>query len=119
MQELFSKLESLVRDYPDPTLKIYVVENLGKPIHPQSKYYPVFMQYRNEISMNLVASHFNPQRLWALRHPANRFAVSVKRAREQLEFESRQVAAMQKAVQEAEYKAFMLRQLEQMAKQAD
>src|ERR1700674_3374345 len=119
MQELYGRLSSLVRGYPHPALKMYVIENLGKPIPPNSKYYPVFMQFRNELSLNLVCSNWDPRRVWAPPQPVNRFAENLKMARAQIEIERQQVAAMQKAVQEAEYKAFMLKQLEQMAKQAE
>jgi len=119
MQELYGKLSSLVRGYPDPTLRMYVVENLGKPIPPHSKYYHAFMHMRNELSRNTVFTQWNPQKPWGPRLPANRFAENVRMARAQIELERQQVEAMQKAAQDAEYKAFMLRQLEQMAKQAE
>jgi hypothetical protein len=119
MAHLYNRLKSLVSDNPDPFLYMHIVENLGKPIPPYSKYYPLFMKYRQELFQLMTANHWNPQRPLGPRQPNNQFANNVLMARQQLQMQQKQVADMQKAMQDAEYKAFMLKQLEEMAKQAE
>jgi len=119
MAHLYNRLKSLVSDNPDPFLYMHIVENLGKPIPPYSKYYPLFMKYRQELFQAMTANHWNPQRPLNRRQPNNPFANNLQLARRQLQMQQMQAAEMQKAVLDAEYQAFMRKQFEEMAKQAE
>src|SRR5207302_2049379 len=47
--ELFSRLKYVVRESGDPVVVIYAAENILKGVPPHSKYYPLFVAYRNEL----------------------------------------------------------------------
>ena len=64
MSVLQSTLMSLVRDNRDPTVLIYALENLGKPIPANSKYSDTFIKSRQELQQIFVRLRWDPVGAW-------------------------------------------------------
>jgi hypothetical protein len=58
--DLWSKLTSLVRESGDPWLALYVMNNLGKGVPPQSRYYGQLQRWRVEMRTQLVSMVARP-----------------------------------------------------------
>jgi hypothetical protein len=89
---------------------VYVLENLGKGVPPQSQYYGYFQQFRAKYQLLLVAVRFNPKQGWGPHRPVNPLLAKQLILQQQ---------ALNKALQEEEFKEFMRKQFEEIAKQKE
>lgn len=108
MFQLQMTLQSLVRETRDPLVVIYVLENLGRGVPTHSEYYSLFTTYRQEMQLLLIGLQWNPQKVWGPRGQVNANLANVL---------LRQQEALRQAIQDAEYQAFMAKQLQQMAQE--
>src|ERR1043166_5773228 len=119
MNELYHGLKSLVSDSSDPFVVLYAADNLMKGVPPQSKYYAQMLEYRNDLLKMLMYTTWNPNRGLGDR-PLNPIQAKIalkQLAQQNVQAALRQQEMLQKALLEAEFKAFMQQQFELMQKQ--